>query len=47
MEFPNIPFSLMFIIKGDAALRFFPFYFLLIAILQRFIPQACEKHKGA
>jgi hypothetical protein len=37
----------MFRIKGHVAIIFFFFFFLLIVFLQRFIPQAWEKLKGA
>jgi hypothetical protein len=46
MELPLIPFTSMFRIKGHVAINFFSF-FLLIVFLQRFIPQAWEKLKGA
>ncbi len=45
MELPLIPFTSMFRIKGHVAVNFYFFSFFFF--LQRFIPQAWEKLKGA
>jgi len=47
MELPLIPFTSMFRIKRHVAVKKNSFYFLLIVFLQRFIPQAWEKLRGA